>query len=71
MTEPSSPKSASEIIFYQGEDGLRAEGELDPGPTNRKFRIVQVEGRKEVSRIGGFGHFFEQNRENTNEGDAA
>ena len=27
------------------------EGELDPGGTIRKFRIVQTEGRREVSRL--------------------
>ena len=27
------------------------EGELDPGPTIRKFRIVQVEGKREVARL--------------------
>jgi len=27
------------------------EGELDPGPTIRKFRIVQTEGKRQVSRL--------------------
>jgi len=87
MSEREKP-STSEIVFYQGEDGLSRiqvrlddgtvwlpqrlisdlfqvsvptihehignifdEGELEPGPTIRKFRIVQVEGKKEVSRL--------------------
>jgi hypothetical protein len=87
MTEREE-QPASEIVFYQGEDGrsriqvrleegtvwlpqrliadlyqvsvptihehignIFDEGELEPGPTIRKFRIVQVEGKKEVSRL--------------------
>jgi hypothetical protein len=87
MTEPGSPPTSSEIVFYQGEDGrsriqvrldggtvwltqrllaelfqkdvrtinehiqnIFEEGELDPGATIRKFRIVQTEGRRAVSR---------------------
>jgi len=79
---------ASEIVFYQGEDGrsriqvrldggtvwltqrllgelfqkdvrtinehiqnIFDEGELDPGATVRKFRIVQIEGKREVARL--------------------
>lgn len=33
-------------------------GELDPNPTIRKFRIVQVEGNREVSRVIEFDHFI-------------
>lgn len=88
MTEPGSPPTSSEIVFYQGEDGrsriqVRLDGgtvwlpqrllaelfqvsvptinehlgnifgeqELDPAATIRKFRIVQTEGRREVSRL--------------------
>jgi hypothetical protein len=88
MTEPASPPTSSEIVFYQGEDGqsriqvrldggtvwltqrllaelyqvsvptinehlanLFAEQELDPAATIRKFRIVQPEGNREVSRL--------------------
>ena len=88
MTEPGSPPTSSEIVFYQGEDGrsriqvrldggtvwltqrllaelfqkdvrtinehiqnIFEEGELEPGATIRKFRIVQTEGRREVSRL--------------------
>ncbi len=32
-------------------DNLYEEGELDPGATVRKFRIVQPEGKREVSRL--------------------
>jgi hypothetical protein len=88
MSEPGSPPAASEILFYQGEDGrsrisVRLDGgtvwltqrllavlyqvsvptinehlgnifdeeELDPAATIRKFRIVQPEGTREVSRL--------------------
>jgi len=87
MSEPGST-TPSEIVFYQGEDGLSRiqvrldqgtvwltqrllselfqkdvrtinehlqnifeEGEADPGATIRKFRIVQTEGNREVSRL--------------------
>jgi hypothetical protein len=87
MAEPGTAP-ASEIVFYQGEDGrsriqVRLDGatvwltqrpladlyqvsvptinehvanifdeqELDPSPTIRKFRIVQTEGTREVSRL--------------------
>jgi hypothetical protein len=86
MADRDERAPASEIVFYQGEDGrsriqvrleegtvwlpqrliadlyqvsvptihehignIFDEGELEPGPTVRKFRIVQVEGKKEVS----------------------
>lgn len=88
MTEPGSPPTASEIVFYQGEDGrsriqvhldggtvwltqrllaelyqvsvptinehlgnIFSEQELDPAATIRKFRIVQTEGSRAVSRL--------------------
>lgn len=87
MTEREE-QPASELVFYQGEDGrsriqvrleegtvwlsqrllselfqkdvrtinehiqnIFEEGELEPEATIRKFRIVQVEGKKEVSRL--------------------
>ena len=87
MSDAGKPTS-SEIVFYQGEDGLSRiqvrldgetvwltqkllselfqkdvrtinehiqnifdEGELDPEATIRKFRIVQTEGNREVSRL--------------------
>lgn len=87
MSEPGGAP-ASEIVFYQGEDGrsrirVRLEGgtvwltqrllaelyqvsvptinehlgnifdeqELDPGATIRKFRIVQLEAKREVTRL--------------------
>ncbi len=87
MAEPTGP-SASEIVFYQGEDGrsriqfrldggtpwltqrlmselfqvsvptvnehlanIYEDGEADPGATTRKFRIVQTEASREVSRL--------------------
>ena len=88
MTEPDSPSTSSELVFYQREDGrsriqVRLDGgtvwltqrllaelyqvsiptinehlgnifgeqELDPSATIRKFRIVQTEGRREISRL--------------------
>lgn len=88
MADRDGRAPASEIVFYQGEDGrsriqvrleegtvwlpqrliadlyqvsvptihehignIFDEGELEPGRTVRKFRIVQVEGKKEVSRL--------------------
>lgn len=87
MTD-QEPPGASEILFYQGEDGrsrvqvrleqgtvwlsqrllaelfdkdvrtinehiqnIFDEGEHDPAATIRKFRIVQTEGKREVSRL--------------------
>lgn len=87
MSDRDGRAPASEIVFYQGEDGrsriqvrleegtvslpqrliadlyqvsvptihehignIFDEGELEPWPTVRNFRIVQVEGRKQVSR---------------------
>lgn len=87
MTD-QEPPGASEILFYQGEDGrgrvqvrldqgtvwlsqrllaelfdkdvrtinehiqnIFEEGEHDPAATIRKFRIVQTEGKREVSRL--------------------
>lgn len=88
MAEPEAPESASEIVFYQTEDGqsriqvrleggtvwlsqrllaelfqkdvrtvnehvqnIFEEGELAPGATIRKIRIVRTEGDREVSRL--------------------
>ena len=88
MPDPGGPPTASEIVFYQGEDGrsriqVRLDGgtvwltqrlladlyqvsvptinehlqnifdeqELVPEATIRKFRIVQPEGKREVSRL--------------------
>ena len=88
MAEPGDPPTASEIVFYQAEDGrsriqVRLDGgtvwltqrlladlyqvsvptinehlqnifdeqELVPEATIRKFRIVQPEGKREVSRL--------------------
>jgi hypothetical protein len=88
MPDPGGPPTASEIVFYQGEDGrsriqVRLDGgtvwltqrlladlyqvsvptinehlqnifdeqELVPEGTIRKFRIVQPEGKREVSRL--------------------
>jgi hypothetical protein len=88
MSESGGPGNASEIVFYQGEDGksriqVRLDGgnvwltqrllaelyqvsvptinehlaniyedaELEPEATIRKFRIVQLERKREVSRL--------------------
>ncbi len=88
MAEPSGPPTSSEIVFYQGEDGLSRiqvrldggtvwlsqrliaelfqttkqnislhlknifeEGELDPSATVKKYLTVQVERKRQVSRL--------------------
>jgi len=59
MTNLPDKTPASEILIYQTEDGRTRiqvrlededEGELAPGATIRKFRIVQTEGSRRVSR---------------------
>lgn len=47
----------TELVFFQSEDGLARlqvqiyeDGELEPGPTIRRYRIVRTEGKRSTSR---------------------